>query len=81
MESDKHWLVRARTIRWLWVLFILILAFTVAIELSADLHGHFGIDESFGFHAWYGFLTCVAMIAVAKILGIFLKRRDTYYDE
>ena len=81
MENDKHWLVRPRTIRWLWVLFILVLAFTVFVELSVELHGHFGIDESFGFHAWYGFFTCVAMIVGAKVLGIFLKRRDTYYDE
>ena len=81
METEKHWLVRPRTIRWLWVVFIAILAGTVLVELFFDLHGHFGIDESFGFNAWYGFITCVAMIVVAKILGIFLKRRDTYYDE
>ena len=41
----------------------------------------FTLDTSFGFFAWYGFLSCAGMVAGAKILGIFLKRKDTYYDE
>ena len=41
----------------------------------------FTLDGGFGFYAWYGFLTCAGMVALAKILGIFLKRKDTYYDE
>jgi hypothetical protein len=35
----------------------------------------------FGFHAWYGLLACAAMILVAKVLGMLLKRPDTYYEE
>ncbi len=34
----------------------------------------------FRFHAWYGLVTCVAMVLVAKGLALFLKRRDSYYD-
>lgn len=79
-DSDKHWLVRAATIRKLWVLFAVILAATVLVQLFVPLHGHFGIDGWFGFPAAYGFLTCVAMVVGAKILGIFLKRKDSYYD-
>ena len=46
------------------------------------VHGHpgFGIDGTFGFYAWYGLGTCVAMVLVAKGLGLFLKRPDTYYE-
>ena len=81
MAQDKHWLVRPRTIGWLWVIFIGILVLTIIAELLVHLHGHFGIDETLAFHAWYGFGSCVAMIVIAKVLGIFLKRPDTYYDE
>ena len=81
MKTQEHWLTRPRTIRRLWMSFAAILAVTVLIELAGDIHGHFAIDSTFGFHAWYGFLTCVAMIAAAKLLGLFLKRKDTYYDE
>jgi hypothetical protein len=27
----------------------------------------------------YGFFSCAAMIVVAKLLGLLLKRPDTYY--
>lgn len=76
----KPWLERPRTIRLLWIVFIVALALTVLAELAVDRHGDFGIDGTFGFNAWYGLVTCVAMIVVAKVLGVLLKRRDTYYE-
>ncbi len=78
--DDKHWLVRPRTIRLLWVGFAVVLALTVVAGLFVHQHVYFGIEDSFGFFAWYGFVTCVAMVVLAKLLGIFLKRPDDYYD-
>lgn len=79
-SSDIHWLVRPATIRLLWIVFIVILAATVAA--GAFVHGHtnFGLDGTFGFYAWFGFGTCFLMVVGAKVLGVFLKRKDTYYD-
>ncbi len=79
--GDRHWLVRPRTIRRLWVVFAAILALTVLAQAVAPVEGHFGLDGWFGFSAGYGLLTCVAMIVVAKVLGIFLKRRDGCYAQ
>jgi len=80
-ERGKHWLVRRRTIRGLWIVSSVILAFTVLFDLVVDQYVIFGVEGIFGFAAWYGFLTCVAMILMAKGLGIFLKRPDRYYDD
>lgn len=79
-KNGDHWLVRPTTIRGLWIAFIIILALTVLANLVVKPHGDFGIDGTFGFYAWYGFLTCVLMIVVSKGLGHFLKRPDDYYD-
>ncbi len=79
-EKEKHWLVRPETIRWLWVVFIVVLAVTVAWEALLHRHPHFGIDGIFGFNAWYGFLACAAMVVFAKGLGYLIKRPDSYYD-
>ncbi len=79
-DRDKHWLVRERSIRRLWIAFVAILAATVLVQAVVPVYGHFGLDGWLGFNAAYGLLTCVAMIVVAKLLGIFLKRRDRYYD-
>lgn len=65
----------------LWMVFIAILAGTVAIQIWVHVHAEFGVEGTFGFNAWYGFGACVALIVVAKVLGIFIKRTDTYYRE
>jgi len=79
--KDMHWLVRPATIRHLWRGGLIILALTVLADLLLTPHPRFGIDGSFGFYAWYGFLTCAAMVIGAKALGLLLSRKDTYYDE
>ncbi len=81
MKPQQHWLVRPKTIRLLWAVLIVILALTLVANFFIHQHDYFGIEAGFGFYAWYGFITCVAMVVIAKVLGIFLKRKDSYYDE
>lgn len=80
-EMDKHWLVRRATIRKLWIAFALILAVTVLAGLLVHQHEPFGVEDTFGFFGGYGFITCVAMVLFAKLLGLFLKRPDDYYEQ
>ena len=80
-DSDKHWLVRAKTIKMLWLMFIAILTLTIVSELFIHKHEYFGIDGSFGFFGQYGLITCVGMVIAAKLLGYFLKRKEDYYDD
>lgn len=77
---SEHWLRRPETIRKLWIWGCGLLAVLVVLDAFIHPHVYFGIDGSFGFNAWYGFATCVAMIVVAKLLGFLIKREDTYYD-
>jgi hypothetical protein len=77
---DDHWLVRDSTIRKLWIVFAIVLVILVLLDFVVAHHAHFGIDGTFGFGAWYGFASCVALVVLAKALGFFLKRPDTYYD-
>lgn len=79
--NEQHWLVRPATIRILWIVFAIVLALTVVPDLFIDKHASFPIEETFGFYAWFGFLTCVAMVLGAKAMALFLKRKDTYYDD
>lgn len=78
--KDDHWLARPATIRGLWVAFVAVLAATVLADLVFAPHGEFGVDGTIGFYAWYGFLSCVALIFGALGLGFWLKRRDDFYD-
>ena len=76
----KHWLVRPENIRKLWIVFITVLAVVALLDFAIHPHAEFGLDGTTFFYSWYGFATCVGMVVFAKLLGIFLKREDTYYD-
>ena len=78
--DHDHWLVRPESIRRLWIVFIAILILTLIPDLFLHRHEEFGIDGTFGFYAWFGFLSCVIMVVAAKLLGFVLKREDVYYD-
>ena len=75
-----HWLERPSAIRALWIAFAAILAATVAAEVFWHGHGFFLVDGTFAFNAWYGFAACVALMVLAKLLGILIRRPDDYYD-
>ena len=81
MPPKPHWLVRKGTIRGLWVVGLAFLAVLVYGDTYLTPHPHFMIDGTFGLHAWYGLVTCIAMVLVAKFLGLFISRKDTYYDD
>lgn len=79
--QPESWLDEPRNIRKLIIAGLIVLALTVVADFFYVDHPHFAVDGWFGFYAWYGFLTCVAMVLVAKLLGFWLKRSDTYYDD
>lgn len=85
MSAPRHWLYRPENRPRLWLILIGLLVLTVLPEFVVHHHPHFAeqgftLDASFGFYAWFGFVTCALMVAVAKVLGIFLKRPEHYYD-
>lgn len=80
-RNDDHWLSRPATIRRLWQVSSVVLALTVLAQLVLPVKGYFKVDGWFGFGALFGFLSCLAMVLVAKGLGFFLKRDEDYYSE
>ena len=78
--KDRHWLDEPDNVKLLWRLFLAVLAANVLAGLVVALHPKFGIASLFGFYAWFGFGTSVAMAVIAKGLAYFLRRPDTYYE-
>jgi len=78
-REDDAWLARPSTIRLLWRVFAVVLAVSVAAQLVFKVKGYFGVDGWLGFGAVFGFLSCVAMVLFAKLLGGVLKRGEDYY--
>ncbi|MFL0809400.1 MAG: hypothetical protein K6L76_03200 [Agarilytica sp.] len=85
-DEKKHWLYREENRKTLWLIQGVILVLVMIPEFFVHHHAHFEeqgihVDASWGFFAWYGFATCAAMVFGAKLIGVFLKRKDTYYDD
>lgn len=67
----------ARKVRWA---FFGILAFLIGLDLLAPKHPHFSWEALPGFYAVYGFVSCVLIVAVSKILGkLWLQKEEDYY--
>jgi hypothetical protein len=79
--NGDHWLVRPRTIRTLWIVFCIVLALTLLAQVFIVIKSSFDMDGWPGFAAVFGFLACLALVLVARGLGLLLKRRDDYYDD
>ena len=72
---------RPATRKLLWKLLWGACGLSVLLELFVHRHPHFEADAFFGFYAILGFVSCTAMILLAKALGVFLKVDEDYYDE
>jgi hypothetical protein len=75
--NHNHWLRRPGTIRLLKIVLGVLLVFSLMPDFFIHQHAYFGIEDRFGFYAGYGFGAAVALVAVAKVLGIFIRRKDT----
>ena len=68
--------------RWFYVGLAVIALAEIVLPLVAGSHAHFAFER---FPAWgsiYGFLSCVAIIVVSKLVGkLFLMRREDHYDD
>ncbi len=78
--NKRDFLERPETIRLLWRLLYITCGLTVVAELFVHRHGLFGFDGFFGFYAILGFFSCLALILIAKLGGLFLKRSPDYWD-
>lgn len=55
-------------------------AVLLLIDVFHHKHGHFAIEEWFGFYALYGFAAYVVIVMSAKQLRKLVKRDEDYYD-
>jgi uncharacterized membrane protein len=80
MGNFLEYLVKnARTLTW--IVLALMALLVIADILIPTGYGRFPFDTIGGFGALYGFVSCVLIIVVSKLLGYaFLYRAEDYYD-
>lgn len=75
-----------RNIKKLRIVFYLSLVVVVILEFILIKREHIELSlehiaESPAFHAWYGFIACVLIILVSKLIGhLWLMKEEDFYD-
>lgn len=69
-----------KNVKRLLLFFFVSLGVLLILDFFIHRHVEFLWEKSPEFYAVYGFLSCVGLIFIAKILRFFTKRREDYYD-
>ena len=64
-----------------WIFYAVLIIVFVADFLVERHHASFPWDSIPGFSAFYGFISCAAIIIISKIIGhAWLMKKEDYYD-
>ena len=79
-DEKKYWLDNPRNINIIvWILYIICFLLFIT-DFFYEKKIHFDFENWLGFFAWYGGGMCVLLVLAAKVMRIFLKRDEDYYD-
>ena len=74
------WLYRAESRRWLGLAAAVVLLASLLAQLLIPVEAHFALDGGYGFYAAFGLIACAVMVFAARLLGLLVKRPETYYQ-
>ena len=81
VPADASWFERPENVRKMIIALGVICAGLVAAEFFyTNHHPHFGIESSFAFQAWFGFVTFVVIVFMGRLLRLVVSRPEDYYD-
>ena len=80
-KKESGFLEKPETIRKLWILLYAACGVLAVLDFfPPHRHPHFGFDGFVGFYSLLGFVSCAALILFSKLMGLFLKVKENYYD-
>ena len=78
--NDASWFERPRNINLMIAVLVIVCAGTVLAQRFCHPHGHFPLEDSFGFQAWFGFVAFVVIVFLGRALRMIVGREEDYYD-
>ena len=79
-DQRTYWLDQPRNVNKIVHSLYAICAALFLADLFYHKHGHFEFERWLGFFGWFGFVSCVGLVLMAKFLRVLLKREEDYYD-
>ncbi|MCF8061934.1 MAG: hypothetical protein K9M82_05410 [Deltaproteobacteria bacterium] len=81
MKHRQGWFDRPENLRLFLRLFFAGLGVLLIADLFVHKHGEFYWENVPGFFAAYGYVSCVLLVLVAKVLRRLIRRDENYYDD
>ena len=79
-KREFNWFYKTENIKKCKLTFSIILLVSVSLEFFIERHGHFKWETIFGNRAIFGFVACAGLIFLSKLLGLWLKKKEDYYE-
>ena len=79
-NDPKRWLDYKSNVRKVIIALFVVSAALFFADAFYEKHPVHWLEETFGFHALYGFVMCVGLVLGAKVMRGFLMRDEDYYD-
>jgi hypothetical protein len=80
MSKESDFFDRPDTIKWILRIFYALCVLLVALDFVVHRHIYVWFETLPTFYALYGFVACVVLVLLAKIMRVLLMRSEDYYD-
>ena len=80
-KKEFDYFDRPETIRKLWIMLYAVCGLLVVPDFFTHRHVYFGFDGWFAFYALLGFVSCALLILFSKLVALWLKAKENYYDK
>ncbi len=80
MQRKSGWFDKKENLKLFLRIFYIILALLLLVDFFIEKHSAFGFDGVPNFFAAYGFISCVLLVLIARVLRKFLMKDENYYD-
>jgi hypothetical protein len=79
-KRDRDGVGKAMNTKRLPGVFVLLLTILVIIDFFVHRHGHLPLENLPEFFPIYGFVSVVLMAIVTRLLRLFIKKDESYYE-
>ena len=81
MKKELNFFDKKENVQKFLRVFFASLAVLLVVDFFIHKHPHFPWEVAPEFSAVYGFVSCVALIFIAKLLRLIVRRDEDYYDK